>query len=349
MRESGKKSGSSVFEVREGSMPYEIRRWEDIAGDFERGTVLVGNGASIAVDRGFRYEALLQEARQRGLLTAQVEDLFRSFNTSDFELALRLVWHATKVNSALQIPDDLTRQVYQDVRRALIDTVRAVHPVHADVAERLPSMYRFLKQFSTVLSLNYDLLVYWTMTYGFDLPDQHQFKDCFLNGNFDDDWKRFRRRIREQTNTLVFYPHGNLALRRDVLDREGKIHDQGDGLLGAILNAWSTGNYIPLFVSEGTSAQKLSAIRNSYYLSTVYREVIPSLEGTLTIFGWGMGEQETHLLQRLAQANVAQVACSVHRGNQQSCESAFRTLRNRLGEIDVVFFDSESAGWANGA
>jgi hypothetical protein len=236
--------------------------------------------------------------------------------------------------------------VYQDIRQALIETVRALHPAHAEIAARLPSMYSFLKQFSTVLSLNYDLLVYWTMTYGLDVQDQHQFKDCFLGGSFDDGWKRFRRRTWERTNTLVFYPHGNLALRRDVVDNEGKIHDQGAGLLGAILHAWSTGRFIPLFVSEGTSAQKLSAIQNSYYLSTVYREVIPSLEGTLTIFGWGMGEQESHLLQRLSQANVARVACSVYQGNQQFCEAAYRIIKDHLGEIDVVFFDSRTAGWA---
>ncbi|MBF8164737.1 DUF4917 family protein [Pseudomonas yangonensis] len=328
-------------------MPYEIRDWEEIAGDFERGTVLVGNGASIAVDRNFGYDALLQEARRRGLLTAQVEDLFRSFDTNDFELALRLVWHATMVNSALQIPDGVTRQVYQEIRHALIETVRAVHPAHANVAARLPSMYRFLKQFRTVLSLNYDLLVYWTMTYGLDVQDQHRFKDCFLDGSFDDDWGRFRRNAGERANTLVFYPHGNLALYRDVLDREGKIHDRGAGLLGAILHAWSSGNFIPLFVSEGTSAQKLSAIQNSYYLSTVYREVIPSLEGALAILGWGMGAQEAHLLQRLSKSNVARVACSVYQRNQQFCEDAFRTLREHLGEeIEVVFFDSASAGWA---
>lgn len=327
-------------------MPHQILGWEEIAGYFERGTALIGNGASIAVDRSFGYEGLLQEARRRGLLTAEVEELFRSFETNDFELALRLVWHATMVNSALRIPDGLTRQVYQDIRRALIETVRAVHPAHADVAARVPRMYRFLKQFSTVLSLNYDLLVYWTMTYGLDVQDRHQFKDCFLDGKFDDDWKRFRRRTREQTNTLVFYPHGNLALCRDLLDNEDKIHDQGKGLLGAILHAWSTGEFIPLFVSEGTSAQKLSAIQNSYYLSTVYREVIPSLEGTLTIFGWGMGEQEAHLLQRLSKSDVDRVACSVYRGNQQFCEAACRTLRDHLGDIDVVFFDSATTGWA---
>ncbi len=327
-------------------MPYEIHHWEDIAGDFERGTAIIGNGASIAVDTGFGYGSLLEEARRLNLFTAEVEELFRSFDTVDFELVLRLVWHATKVNAALTIPDGLTRRVYQDVRRALIETVREVHPDHGEVASRLPSMYGFLKQFSTVLSLNYDLLVYWTMTYGLDVPDRHQFKDCFVNGQFDDDWARFREPFRERTNTLVFYPHGSLALCRDVVDNESKIHDQGAGLLEAILNAWIRGRYIPLFVSEGTAAQKLSAIQNSYYLSTVYREVIPSLTGSLTLFGWGLGEQEMHLLQRLGRANVTRVACSVYAGNQRYCDGAYRTLRDQLGEVEVVFFDSATAGWA---
>ncbi|MCY1266158.1 hypothetical protein D9M68_292740 [compost metagenome] len=327
-------------------MPYEIHNWEDIAADFERGTVLIGNGASMAVDRGFGYASLLEEARSRNLFTAEVEELFRSFDTADFELVLRLVWHATKVNAALTIPDNLTRRVYQDVRRALIETVRAVHPEHHEVAGRLPSMYRFLKQFSTVLSLNYDLLVYWTMTYGLDVEDQHQFKDCFVNAQFNDDWARFRETYWERTNTLVFYPHGSLALCRDFVDNECKIHDQGAGLLWTILRTWESGRYIPLFVSEGTATQKLAAIQNSYYLSTVYREVIPSLRGSLTIFGWGLGEQEAHLLQRLARANVTRVACSVYAGNQRFCDGAYRTLRDQLGEVDVVFFDSATVGWA---
>lgn len=148
------------------------------------------------------------------------------------------------------------------------------------------------------------------------------------------------------TNTLVFYPHGSLALCRDILDLESKIQSQDAGLLEAILDAWSSGSHIPLFVSEGTWEQKLSAIQNSYYLSTVYREVIPTLAGNLTIFGWGMGEQEAHLLQRLSQANVTRISCSVYAGNQQFCEDAYRALRDHLGEIEVVFFDSATAGWA---
>ncbi|MCK3841768.1 MULTISPECIES: DUF4917 family protein [Pseudomonas] len=329
-------------------MVYVIHSWDDIADDFDGGSLIVGNGASMAVDRGFGYGSLLEQARILGHFTQEVEELFKSFETVDFELVLRLVWHATKVNGALTIPDYRTRQVYQDIRRALIETVRAVHPEHGDVAARLPSMYRFLKRFQTVLSLNYDLLVYWAMTYGMSVDDQHLLKDCFLNSRFDDDWTRFREPYRERTNTLVFYPHGSLALTRDVVDNESKIHDQGAGLLSAILNTWATGRSIPLFVSEGTATQKLAAIRNSYYLSTVYREVIPSLSGPLTIFGWGLGEQEAHLLQRLTLAKVTRVGCSVYGRSQRTCDHAYRTLRDNLGEIDVAFFDSTSAGWPVG-
>lgn len=328
-------------------MPYEIHRWDDISADFSQGSLLIGNGASIAVDRSFGYGALLDEARRLRLFTPDVEALFGSFNTNDFELVLRLVWHATKVNSVLEINDVRTRQVYQDVRRALIETVRAVHPLHNEVATRIPSMYRFLKQFGTVLSLNYDLLVYWTMTYGLDVDDGHQLKDCFVDGVFDDNWARFRNPIwGGRATTLVFYPHGNLALCRNVVNRESKIHGQGAMLLQVILDAWESGRYVPLFVSEGTAAQKLSSIQNSYYLSTVYREVIPTLSESLTIFGWGMGEQEEHLLRRLHLSGVRRVACSVYAGNQRFCDTAYRTLVEYLGNIDVRFFDSATAGWA---
>jgi len=32
-----------------------------------------------------------------------------------------------------------------------------------------------LKRFRTVISLNYDLVLYWAMTYGLDIDDQHAF------------------------------------------------------------------------------------------------------------------------------------------------------------------------------
>lgn len=330
-------------------MPYPIMQWGDIANNYHRGTVLLANGASIAVSPSFLYGSLLGHARERGMLAADVGQLFQFFNTSDFELILRLVWQASRVNSALEIQDLRTHQAYVNVRDCLIQVVREVHPEYDQVSAHLPSMYRFLKGFDTVLSLNYDLLVYWTMTYGLNVDDGHLFKDCFLGtGLFDDAWERFRALYRERTNTLVFYPHGNLSLCRDDVDREFKVRNGGAGLLEAILQAWRSEQFVPLFVSEGTSQQKVSSIQSSYYLSTVYREVLRSQRRTLTLYGWGIGEHDRHLLKRMCGTGVQRVAVSVFRNDQVYCNYAYQVIQDDLGPVPVEFFDCESPGcWIN--
>ena len=145
--------------------------------------------------------------------------------------------------------------------------------------------------------------------YGFNVKDGHSFKDCFINGEFYDDWEDLRTPIRgDDAVMLVFYPHGSLAFSRDKVEQERKIHGGDARLLATILAEWETAEVVPLFVSEGTWQQKVSAIRSSYYLSTVYREVVASEHPTLTIFGWGLGAQDMHILERMRGAGVTSVA-----------------------------------------
>ena len=326
-------------------MPYPIVPWMQIAPHYHRDTILLGNGASIAVSPDLDYGSLLAYALRAGLLTDDVNQLFQFFRTSDFELILRLVWQASNVNRSLQIPDNRTHQAYLRVRECLIQAVRDVHPEYEQVSDQLPNMYQFLKRFDTVLSLNYDLLVYWTMTYGLDIRDGHLFEDCFRgNRMFDDAWWRFRDPLFERTNTLVFYPHGSLALCRNVVEQEFKIHNAGEGLLEAILEQWRSEQVVPLFVSEGTMQQKVSSIQNSYYLSTVYREVLTSRRSTLTLLGWGLGEHDRHILKRMRGTGIQRVAVSVYRGNQVYCNYAYQVIQDDLGPVPVDFFDSESPG-----
>lgn len=328
-------------------MPCVVKQWSQISHVYHRGTILLGNGSSMAVSPTFSYGSLLSHAKRNGLLADDVNRLFDFFGTHDFELILRLVWQASNVNRSLQIPDSRTHQAYLSVRDSLIQAVRDVHPRYELVCGQLPNMYQFLKEFDTVISLNYDLLVYWTMTYGLDIQDGHMFKDCFLgDGTFDDAWWRFRETYREQTNTLVFYPHGSLALCRNAVEQELKIRNTsfGAGLLEAILQAWRSEQFVPLFVSEGTWQQKVSSIQSSYYLSTVYREVLRSQRSTLTLFGWGLGEHDRHLLKRMRGTGIQRVAVSVFRGNQVYCNYAFQVIQDELGPVHVDFFDCESPG-----
>lgn len=330
-------------------MAHEIRQWKDIADQYGDALIL-GNGASVAVSNTFSYSSLLEHAVQRELISEDVKLIFDFFKTKDFELVLRTVWQATNINAALKIENKRTKEAYLNVRESLIRAVRDVHPQHAAVAPRLPAINEFLKKFKTVFSLNYDLIVYWTMMYGFRIDDQHSFKDCFLDTSFADDWERLREPIRgDKAVTLVFYPHGSLALCRTKLEQERKIHGGEEGLLDAILDRWETEQVVPLFVSEGTSEQKVSSIRGSFYLSTIYREVLRGHYPTLTIYGWSLSEHDVHILERMKVSGVKQVAVSVYQGRQADCANAARIIADKLGaDVVVEFFDSASEGcWIN--
>ncbi len=331
------------------SMSYVIQPWETIAPNY-RGTAILGNGASIAVSPRFSYGSLLEHARANELIAPDVERLFGFFDTTDFELILRIVWQASNVNQSLQIADQRTHEAYLSVRDCLIQSVQSIHPEFEQVREHLPAIYQFLKHFDTVASLNYDLIVYWALMHGYDQDDEHAIKDCFgAGGVFQDDWRRLRTPIwRQRSTTLLFYPHGNLALCRDRVEQECKIRNNDSGLLQSILARWRSEEVVPLFVSEGTWQQKVSSIKNSYYLSTVYREVLSCERETLVIYGWGLGDQDIHLLQRMRDTGIRRVAVSVYGGDQIYCNRVVPIIRDTLGAVPVEFFDSQSvAGWNN--
>lgn len=329
----------------------------------------MGNGASIAVDNRLNYTSLKEHAEKNGLMNDNVKTLFDTYDTCDFELILRLVWQATNVNKALEISDTKTEETYQHIRDCLIKTVRDIHPTYANIENQLPIIYQFIKQFKTIISLNYDLILYWTMMYGNNQEnDDHVFKDCFNRSDFVDNWETYRKPICNQTEcTLVFYPHGNLILARNKREQEQKITiTYADDLLEEILNKWKSGEYTPLFVCEGTQEQKRNSIRNSFYLTTISKNVLPILsfpifsslfKQDIVIYGWNIGEQDEHILQSLLfksrYFSYNKIYISVFDKDQEYCNRVhdfiverYQTIRKEKPKI--IFFDSQSKGcWNN--
>lgn len=331
-------------------MIYRIFEWQEIAEDYYGGSLLLGNGASMSIDNRFGYSSLVDHARENGLFTQDIQQLFEFFNTTDFELVLRLVWQASNVNRALLILDHRTHAAYVRVRECLIKSVRNVHPEYQEISEHIPVLYRFLKNFKTVVSLNYDLILYWSIMYGVDVQDKHSLKDCFIHGQFHENWRQLREPIYGNTSTtLAFYPHGSLVLCRNNVESEFKVIRNGNGLLESILQAWKSEQVVPLFVSEGTSQQKINSIQSSSYLNTVYREVLTTLEPSLVIYGWGLWEQDLYILQRIASAQVRKVAVSVYENDQAYCNRVVYTIQQILGsQVQIQFFHSDSSGvWNN--
>ena len=122
-------------------MAHRIFEWQEIAENYYGGSLLLGNGASMSIDNRFGYTSLVDHAREKGLFTQDIQQLFNFFNTTDFELVLRLVWQASNINCALLIQDNRTHAAYVRVRECLIESVRDVHPEYHEISEHIPTLY----------------------------------------------------------------------------------------------------------------------------------------------------------------------------------------------------------------
>lgn len=319
----------------------KVKQWEDIQDQFKAGSLLLGNGASMAVSTSFGYASLFDEAAKRGHLTAPVQGVFDSFDVTDFELVLRRLWQAKLVNKALGIDAGLVEESYAQVRTALIATVRDVHVSYQDAEKHLVHIYTFMKPFKKVVSLNYDLIVYWAAMQG-NRRDYSWFKDCFNYQRTFDNWRGFKH------GTLFFYPHGNLVLRRSDFSGAKKIVT-GDSsqLLDSILDKWVNQDLAPAFVCEGTQESKEESISSCDYLEKVFYEVLPNLEPNLVIYGWAMAEQDNHLIKQISKSRPQKVAISVYNKNEVFMGKIKKQLK-AIGVEKVIFFDSQSAGaWNN--
>ena len=331
----------------------KIASWSEIADDFREGLIL-GNGASIALHEEFAYQSLLEQAKRRQFITPNIEHIFDHLHTKDFERVLRMLWHTSRINKALRIEDSKTQKAYKSLRNALVRTVKDIHPLYTKVSDGLSSMATFMKRFEIVISLNYDFLVYWAMLLE-NARHQNRFKDCFNYGEFNSDWEKYRKPFGSAgRSTLMFYPHGNLALATDQDGRETKLTGSAfSNLLETVTSEWRSGKYTPLFVSEGTSGQKVSTISRSHYLKTVHDLVLPKLGKRVAIFGWSFSESDKHILRAICGDELKKVAVSVLTSKpnfEDKCAEIRRKIRDASNgrSVKVVFFDANSQRcWLN--
>ena len=246
--------------------------------------------------------------------------------------------------------------------------MKDIHPDHRELKGQLFLVGKYLSHFKTVFSLNYDLIMYWSM-----LEYNDQYKNVLKDGFITSDLLIYNSKVFAKNRieilkkpytgnnsaTLVFYPHGNLILHR-TKSREGKIQGHKasyTSILETIADFWEENNSLPLFVSEGTYQEKLEVISSSNYLSYVIHEELPNGGDSLVIYGWGIGKQDTHILEQIARGTYQQIAVSVYKGNKEDeqinreveeiVQRIISTAKN-IDEDNIKFFDAQSAGcWNN--
>ena len=113
--------------------------WGEISDSYKN-TLVLGNGASIAISPSFNYKSLFSSAKEAHLITDELNQIFEHFETENFEYILNLVSTAHVINFELGIQELETERVYGIVRSALIKIVQETHVTHEQVVPFFPPL-----------------------------------------------------------------------------------------------------------------------------------------------------------------------------------------------------------------
>lgn len=326
------------------SIDDQLDSWKEIEAQFNGGGILLGNGFSCSVWEKFGYLSLYQKACStnsdiQNPLSSQDKLLFDSMETKNFERVLSILSNTSKVNQIFGHNYRLFDERYEHIKTALGEAVRAVHIPWQQVDNQvLMTIRRELKKYQFVYSTNYDLLLYWAIMAE---KNGDGFKDYF--------WSK-PNPIFDITNTNIYgkptrvlYLHGALHLYRNPeSERTYKLISSGYQNLLDILE-------VPLFITEGSSSDKLRAINSSDYLFFAYNLFL-NHSGSLVIFGHSLGETDGHLVKAIRSSNADKIAISVRSNHspdtiRQKKADLYKRLcdgKNAYERPELFFFDAET-------
>lgn len=310
--------------------------------------ILVGNGASRAVADSFAYSSLYDTASGTGIahpLQAHEQSIFAALKTKNFEQVLSALGISTMVGHAFGIDVAEIETSYDRIRAALVEAVHAVHVPHASVPiETLTAVRVALLTYDFVYSTNYDLLIYWSI-----MENPAEFRDYFFSGmHFDigntEVWSKA---------TKVLYLHGGLHLYRTY---NGATVKRQAGAWGNLLDDFGSPipdvpEAVPLFISEGASADKLRSIFTSDYLAFAYNQ-FSRQSGPLVIFGQSLEEQyDQHLISAIQGGSNRILGVGIHPASlgAKSVAEIKAHWFTKFPNFELHFFDSTTHPLGNAA
>jgi Domain of unknown function (DUF4917) len=320
--------------------------------------LLLGNGFSIALKPDiFSYGALYEQADFG--VAPHLKQLFDALDTRDFETIIRMLVDMAKILRVYRDAQaELTTQIEEDaaaIKNILVDAIASRHPSrpYEITLDQYRSCRSFLAHFSDgyIYTLNYDVLLYWTLMQD-DVDDLDlQPDDGFRapENNVDADYVAWL----SYHSPTVYYLHGALHLFDAGHELQKYTWSRTDiPIIDQIRAALETERY-PLFVSEGHSESKLTRIMHSGYLHKALRS-LESIGGSLFIFGHSLHANDQHVLRAIEHSKIRRLFISLHGDpsgevNQHIIQRAqtmhdYREARFRgRRPLDITFFDAATA------
>ncbi|MCB2065505.1 MAG: DUF4917 family protein [Erythrobacter sp.] len=307
----------------------------------ERRHLLIGNGFSISLFPDcFRYASLFQEAKDGGLFEKHPELLmaFELLETTDFELVMETLQRAAKLGPLYGFDKALMEAHAELLKDVLVQAIAGRHPSRpSEISEEQYQNCRaFLANFiggelekpGKIFSLNYDLLLYWSILHdifsidwgdgGFSLnPDQVLGNDDGFRApedDYDAEYVAWEQYEASKGQTITFL-HGALHLYQRGSELAKLCWERaGNKPLMDQIRAALDENRFPLFVSEGNTEQKLARINNNAYLAKGLRsfaECCKSKQNSIFVIGHSLADNDEHVLKRIRKGGCGRLYVSI--------------------------------------
>lgn len=327
-----------------------------IAASTQKPHLLLGNGFSRSFKEDvFAYEALFDRADFKNL-SPTAKKAFKALNTTDFEVVMRALRQAVAlVNVYIQQPAAVVKAMAADadgLRDVLVQAIAGSHPERPNsvTQAQYKSCKQFLDNFGSIYTLNYDLLLYWTLMQD-EIDPQIKCDDGFRQPE-DGPEKYVTWEVQNTNSQNIHYLHGALH----IFDAGSKIQkytwsNTQIALIDQIRTALAL-NKFPIFVSEGTAEAKLDRIQHSGYLNRAYRS-FSAIGGALFIFGHSLAKQDDHILRLIERGKTQALYIGLYGDADSEANKTIikraqliksrRKKENPGRPVEVTFYDASSA------
>ena len=246
----------------------------------------------------------------------------------------------------------------------LIHTVANNHPEIPNqlTDEEFNLCRKFLSNFigelngGKIYTLNYDLLLYWTMMHLIeDDPNTIVLDTNDGFGRNDDTEPEYVDWMSESNfGQRVYYLHGALHLFDSGPELQKYTWvNTGMPLLEQARLAMEEDKF-PLFVAEGSSKQKLGKIKHSAYLHHCYKSFSSQMDKKgqcLFIFGHSLASNDAHILKKIEKGKVEKVYIGLYGSAAEdwnvsiikAADGMIRRRPDRKGPLEINYFDTETA------
>ena len=320
---------------------------------------MLGNGFSVAIRPDiFRYGSLFEKADFSDF--PEVKQTFDAIGSEDFEEAVQALERAALVLAAFtEDAPPISKRMCEcaaKIKDVLVQTIAGQHPERpGDITDQqYDACINFLRNFRNgtsdgrIFTLNYDILLYWTLMYGMD-KKMISFDDGFRTDrdNADAGYVVWDDSAHGQN---VYYLHGALHLFDGGHELQKYTWGRTDIALIDQTRSAIANNLFPLFVAEGSSQKKLDKIYHHGYLSKGLRS-LNSIKEPLFLYGVSLSQNDKHLINlvvkntKIRKLFVSLFGSPESPGNKQTIKAALAasTRRGAKHPLEVHFYDSESA------